>query len=50
MAARRTGGRRSGALLGLLAAERLGKIALMEKSLRKVIEMRPGSAHAYNAS
>jgi len=32
-----------------MAAERLDQIALMEKSLRKLIELRPDSAHAYNA-
>jgi Flp pilus assembly protein TadD len=32
-----------------MAAERIGKIQVMEKSLRKVIELRPESAHAYNA-
>jgi tetratricopeptide (TPR) repeat protein len=32
-----------------MAAERIDDIAMMEKSLRKLIELRPDSAHAYNA-
>lgn len=32
-----------------MAAERIDQIAVMEKSLRKLIELRPDSAHAYNA-
>lgn len=32
-----------------MAAERIDQIAVMEKSLRKLIELRPESAHAYNA-
>lgn len=32
-----------------MAAERVGEITVMEKSLRRVIELRPDSAHAYNA-
>lgn len=32
-----------------MAAERLDQIPVMEKSLRKLIELRPDSAHAYNA-
>ena len=32
-----------------MAAERLGKLDTMEKSLRKLIALRPDNAHAYNA-
>lgn len=32
-----------------MAAERLDRVEVMEKSLRRLIEMRPESAHAYNA-
>ena len=32
-----------------MAAERVDKVPVMEKSLRKLIELRPESAHAYNA-
>lgn len=32
-----------------MASERVDKIDIMEKSLRKVIELNPESAHAYNA-
>ncbi|NLD55413.1 MAG: tetratricopeptide repeat protein [Burkholderiaceae bacterium] len=32
-----------------MAAERIDDIAVMEKSLRKLMELRPDSAHAYNA-
>jgi tetratricopeptide (TPR) repeat protein len=32
-----------------MAAERIDQIPVMEKSLRKLIELRPDSAHAYNA-
>lgn len=32
-----------------MAAERIDRIAILEKSLRKLIELRPDSAHAYNA-
>jgi tetratricopeptide (TPR) repeat protein len=32
-----------------MAAERIDRIPVMEKSLRKLIEVRPESAHAYNA-
>jgi tetratricopeptide (TPR) repeat protein len=32
-----------------MAAERIDQVAVMEKSLRKLIELRPESAHAYNA-
>lgn len=32
-----------------MAAERLNKIDIMERSLRKLIELRPDHAHAYNA-
>ena len=32
-----------------MAAERIDQIPVMEKSLRKLIELRPESAHAYNA-
>jgi tetratricopeptide (TPR) repeat protein len=32
-----------------MAAERIDQIGVMEKSLRKLIELRPESAHAYNA-
>ena len=32
-----------------MAAERIDRIPVMEKSLRKLIELRPDSAHAYNA-
>src|SRR5690606_17704653 len=32
-----------------MAAERIDDIAVMERSLRKLMELRPDSAHAYNA-
>jgi len=32
-----------------MAAERLDRVEVMEKSLRRLIELRPESAHAYNA-
>ena len=32
-----------------MAAERIDQVPVMEKSLRKLIELRPESAHAYNA-
>src|SRR5690606_27237995 len=32
-----------------MAAERIDDIAVMEKSLRKLMELRPDSAHAYSA-
>jgi tetratricopeptide (TPR) repeat protein len=32
-----------------MAAERINQIPVMERSLRKLIELRPDSAHAYNA-
>jgi tetratricopeptide (TPR) repeat protein len=32
-----------------MAAERIDRIPVMEKSLRKLMELRPDSAHAYNA-
>ena len=32
-----------------MAAERLDRLEVMEKSLRRVIQLRPDSAHAYNA-
>jgi tetratricopeptide (TPR) repeat protein len=32
-----------------MAAERLDRLAVMEKSLRRLIELRPDHAHAYNA-
>ena len=32
-----------------MAAEKLGKLAVMEKNLRHLIELKPDNAHAYNA-
>ena len=32
-----------------MAAERLNQVAVMEKQLRKIIELKPDYAHAYNA-
>jgi Flp pilus assembly protein TadD len=32
-----------------MLAERLGRIDIMESSMRKVIKLRPDNAHAYNA-
>lgn len=32
-----------------MAAERVDRLAVMEKSLRRLIELRPDNAHAYNA-
>jgi len=32
-----------------MAAERVGEIAVMEKHLRRLMEIKPGNAHAYNA-
>ena len=32
-----------------MAAERLNQVAVMEKQLRRIIELKPDYAHAYNA-
>ena len=41
--------RRARALRSTVAAERLNHVAVMEKQLRRIIELKPDYAHAYNA-